>query len=307
MPDDVPVTTEPNADQVWERTADALGFGKPQAQVETIAPTVVTSPIESKPDEKKPDEIPDDKKPALYYPDKYKNLAEEKRGIQENMSRVHEANDVISRQRKLMESLSDPEQFPQAMEDLMKRTGRTREEIAKVLNLSTEPITETDGDELVDRKTLDQKIQDGIKAAVAASEGKVAPYLSMMAQFMEPQLLEARNKELSKRYPLVDEPEIVKKRDQLNTREIEGGIARDEILHLAAVGEAYLESNKVINSVVQEQIDASLTAIRDRIPDSGTNSQGAPVVTKKELTAEEKEVARHEAIWDALEGKSPKK
>lgn len=299
MPDDVPKIAEPDANQ-WERIYDATEGKTPQVQVETPVVATVTSPIEVKPDEKKPDEIPDDQKPALYYPDKYKNFAEEKKGILENMSRVHEANDVLSRQRKLMTALSDPEQFPQAMEDLMKRTGRTREEIAKALNLSTEPVSEVNGDELVDRKTLDQKIQEGIEAAVAATEGKVAPYLSMMAKFMEPQLLAERNKELASKYPLVEDPEIRKLRDDLNTREIEGGIDRDEILHLAAIGLAYKDGNKAIGNAVQEQIDASLEATRDRIPDSGANSQGAPVVTKKELTPEERAQAQFDTIFDAV-------
>jgi hypothetical protein len=299
MPDDVPKTTEPDANQ-WERIFDATEGKMPQAQVETPASAVVASPIEDVSAEDKKPEVPDEQLPALYYPDKYKNRAEEKKGIAENISRVHEANDVLSRQKKLMANLADPEKFSEAFEELIKVTGRSKEDIAKALNLSIDPTVDVDGDELIDRNTLNQSLQEVTQAAKEAAKGETKPLLEMLVKLLEPQLLAERNKELSEKYPLVTDPEVVKIRDKLNQMEVDGEITRDEMVHQAALFRALLDGKKTIDEVVDEQVKASHEATRDRMPDSGANSQGAPVVTKKDLTPEERTQAKFDAIFDAV-------
>lgn len=294
MPEETSVATQPTEQQEYDR----LWVGKPAPEPPPAKEEVKVEPP-PEPEKKEP-EVKVEPPPTMFA-GKYKTPEDLEKGYKELEAKMSETGTTAKEFLKFKESLINAASRRQVYQDLFKQYGDDPKEIAKLLGVETGEVAGFSDLQDDDVLTVGQAKVLLIKE-IQAQAGNQQNTISVFTNAVAPLLVERREQELAKKYPLVKDVDIRSLRDSLDAGDAEGTIGRDEILHLAAIGQA-LVAGKVeesMLSLVENNYKASLAKKKAQTAEPGIKTDHE---VKPQVTAEQAAQAEYDAGWDKARGR----
>lgn len=298
MPDDA-VVTQTGEDLLADKVWGTEGSGQTQPQVESDEPPKPDAEPERKVES-------DDELPAVYEPEKYKTRAEEKKAWTERNKMLGDVDRTRSRLEaldSLERGLTDPNRQKSTIAEVLKQFNidprsltdlvTTAEKRNAPFEAALQAVADDDFLEGRQVKTLLQGLVDHLKnEAVGAAKGE----LGVVLRALTPILSERREAELTAKFPLLKDPAIRARMDQIAAANDAERIGSDEVFMKAAAFDL-IQEGKIPESLANEinqQIEALNIKKHKEAPEPGVS---VGKTESKPLTQRDKDELVRDAVW----------